>query len=132
MSVKIPGLMTLVSDTLSWGGLVLWDEVFINTSDTAPDTVPRRPHRRGPDSGLLRGTGGGGGLYRESHRHHGEILRQTPVPALRQRPPKRGKISTHRKSTWPAPAAGRTAWTINSTGPPSLPLTITSGEEFHH
>ena len=39
MSVKIPGLMTLVSDTLSWGGLVLWDEVFINTSDTAPDTV---------------------------------------------------------------------------------------------
>ena len=23
----------------SWGGLVLWDEVFINTSDTAPETV---------------------------------------------------------------------------------------------
>ena len=23
----------------SWGGLVLWDEVFINTSDTAADTV---------------------------------------------------------------------------------------------
>ena len=23
----------------NWGGLVLWDEVFINTSDTAADTV---------------------------------------------------------------------------------------------
>ncbi len=45
---------------------------------------PRRPHRRGPDGGLLRVPGGDGALYRESHRHRGEILRQTPVPALRQ------------------------------------------------
>ena len=52
---------------------------------------PRRPHRRGPDGGLLRVPGSDGALYRESHRHHGEILRQTPGPALRQRPQKHGE-----------------------------------------
>ena len=75
----------------SWG-LVLWDGVFINTSDTAADNGLRRPHRRGPDGGLLRGAGGGGGLYRERNRHHGQILRQAPAPALRQRSRTTGKI----------------------------------------
>ena len=31
-------LLFILFFALSWG-LVLWDEVFINTSDTAPDTV---------------------------------------------------------------------------------------------
>ena len=89
----------------SWG-LVLWDEVFNNTSDTAADTVHAVLTGAGPDGGLLRGAGGNGGLYRERHRHHGEILRQTPVPALSEVPEAPGKISTPWKSTWPATAAG--------------------------
>ena len=32
-------LLFILFFALSWGGLVLWDEVFINTSDTAPETV---------------------------------------------------------------------------------------------
>ena len=86
-------LLFILFLALSWGGLVLWDEVFINTSDTAADTVHAVLHRRGPDGGLLRVPGSDGALYRESHRHHGEILRQTPapVPALRQRPQKHGE-----------------------------------------
>ena len=87
---------------------------------------PRRPHRRGPDGGLLRGAGGDGSLYRESHGHRGEILHQTPVPALRQRPGSTGKISTPWKSTWPAPAAGATGWTTNSPSPASPRLKITA------
>ena len=63
----------------------------------------RRPHRRGPDGGLLRSAGGGGGLYRERNRHHGEILRQTSVPALRQRPGTTGKLST----PWNPPGLAR-------------------------
>ena len=32
-------LLFILFFAFSWGGLVLWDEVFINTSDTAADTV---------------------------------------------------------------------------------------------
>ena len=32
-------LLFILFFAFSWGGLVLWDEVFINTSDTAPETV---------------------------------------------------------------------------------------------
>ena len=32
-------LLFILIFAFSWGGLVLWDEVFINTSDTAADTV---------------------------------------------------------------------------------------------
>ncbi len=32
-------LLFILFFALSWGALVLWDEVFINTSDTAPETV---------------------------------------------------------------------------------------------
>ena len=32
-------LLFILFFACSWGGLVLWDEVFINTSDTAADTV---------------------------------------------------------------------------------------------
>ena len=31
-------LLFILFFAFSWGGLVLWDEVFINTSDTAPET----------------------------------------------------------------------------------------------
>ncbi len=52
---------------------------------------PRRPHRRGPVGDLLGSAGSDGALYRERNRHHGEILRQTPAPALRQRPGSTGR-----------------------------------------
>ena len=84
-------LLFILFFAFSWGGLVLWDEVFINTSGHRGGHGPRRPHRRGPDGDRLRGAGGDGRLYRESHRHDGEILRQTSVPALRQRPQKHGE-----------------------------------------
>ena len=32
-------LLSILFFAFSWGGLVLWDEVFINTSDTPADTV---------------------------------------------------------------------------------------------
>ena len=32
-------LLFILFFAFSWGGLVLWDEVFINTSDTALETV---------------------------------------------------------------------------------------------
>ena len=32
-------LLFILFFAFSWGGLVLWDEVFINTPDTAADTV---------------------------------------------------------------------------------------------
>ena len=32
-------LLFILFFALSWGGLVFWDEVFINTSDTASETV---------------------------------------------------------------------------------------------
>ena len=32
-------LLLIIFFAFSWGSLVLWDEVFINTSDTAADTV---------------------------------------------------------------------------------------------
>ena len=32
-------LLFILFFAFSWGGLVVWDEVFINTSDTAADTV---------------------------------------------------------------------------------------------
>ena len=32
-------LLFILFFAFSWGGLVLWDEVLINTSDTAADTV---------------------------------------------------------------------------------------------
>ena len=32
-------LLFILFFAFSWGGLVLWDEVFINTSDTAAETV---------------------------------------------------------------------------------------------
>ena len=32
-------LLFILFFAFSWGSLVLWDEVFINTSDTAADTV---------------------------------------------------------------------------------------------
>ena len=87
---------------------------------------PRRPHRRGRDGGLLCGASGDGSLYRESHRHHGEILRQAPVPPLRQRPRGTGKLSNPWKSTWTATAAGTTGWTIYSPSPASPRLKITA------
>ena len=32
-------LLFILFFAFSWGGLVFWDEVFINTSDTTPETV---------------------------------------------------------------------------------------------
>ena len=87
---------------------------------------PRRPHRRGRDGGVLRVPGSDGSLYRESHRNDGEILRQAPALALRQRPGSTAKLSTPWKSMWPATAAGAIGWTTNSPSPASPTLTITS------
>ena len=64
------------------------------SSGTRSPSTPRTPRRKRStpssperaDGGLLRGAGGDGGLYRERHRHRGEILRQTPHRRRRAEP----------------------------------------------
>ena len=76
-------LLFILFFALSWG-LVLWDEVFINTSDTAADTVHAiltGAGRMAVYSAFLAVTAL---CIGESYRHHGEVLRQTPVPARRR------------------------------------------------
>ena len=97
-------LLFILFFALSWGGLVLWDEVFINTSDTAADTV----------HAVLTGAGRmavSSAVLAVAAVYIGKAIVITAkffarrlVPALRQRPGSTGKLSTPWKSTWPGTA----------------------------
>ena len=99
-------LLFILFFALSWGGLVLWDEVFINTSDTAPETVYAvltGAGRMAVSSAVLAVTAlciGKAIVIAAKF-----FARRRPRP-LRQRSGSTGKLSTPWKSTWPAPAAG--------------------------